>query len=223
MSFKKRLSKSIALSLIGIIISTPIFNSVSAMEIYKESKVVESYFEDIENYPDLELTEEEIKEINNYLNSAKNGEIVENQYRAIPLVLLGWAGGFFIPGVGTAIINAAGHVIVGGITVSAGSYVGKKIKNHIYQSKKKDAEKAAKEISSRLKKKNGYVDLDKFTEKVKGQKSTWKDPKTGWVKQKDTTNHRGYDGTVKEWKIKKNPYDKGRVASVNSKGKVIDK
>lgn len=243
MMFKKRISKSIAIALVGITISTPLFNTVSAMELSENSNKEDSNIEreytenylklvlddtnnidqNIENYPRLILDDDEIKEINNYLEAVKNGEIKVRQKRALPLILAGWAGQFIIPGVGTIVVTAAGHIIAAGVTIAAGSYVGKKIQNHIYNSKKKDAESAAKKIPSRLKKGNGNVDLGKFTEKVKGVSSTWKDPKTGWVKQKDRDNHRGYDGSVKEWKIKRNPHDKGRVASVNSSGKVIDK
>lgn len=225
MGLKKRLSKSIAIALLGIMVSTPVFNSVSAMDVEDEHTSIEQNIEDeeLEIYPDLVLNDEEIKEIRNYLEAVKNGEIKVREKRALPVILLGWAGEFLIPGIGTVIVTEAGKIIVAGVTVVAGSYVGKKVKDHIYNSKKQKSEKAAREIPSRLKKKNGNVDLDRFTEKVKGLKSTWKDPKTGWVKQKDGTGHRGYDTSVKEWKIKRNPYDKDRVASVNSSGKVIDK
>lgn len=225
MGLKKRLSKSIAIALLGIMVSTPVFNSVSAMDLEDEYTSIEQNIEDeeLEIYPDLVLNDEEIKEIRNYLEAVKNEEIKVREKRALPVILLGWAGEFLIPGIGTVIVTEAGKIIVAGVTVVAGSYVGKKVKDHIYNSKKQKAEKAAREIPSRLKKKNGNVDLDRFTEKVKGLKSTWKDPKTGWVKQKDGTGHRGYDTSVKEWKIKRNPYDKDRVASVNSSGKVIDK
>ncbi len=228
MNFKKKVSKSIAIAVVGVMISTPIFNSVSAMSIENMEgnyTNIEENIEDegIEIYPDLVLNDEEIKEVNEYLEAIKNGEIKVRQKRALPLMLIGWAGQFFIPGVGTIVITAAGHIVAAGVTIAAGSYVGNKIKDHIYKSKKKDAEDSAAKIPSRLKKKNGNVDLDAFTEPVKGVSSTWKNPKTGWAKQKDRDRHRGYDGSTKEWKIKKTPHDKGRVASVNSSGKVIDK
>lgn len=62
---------------------------------------------------------------------------------------------------------------------------------------------------------NGNVKLGNFNQKVKG-KNAWKDPKTGYVKEKDTAGHGG-----RKWKIK----DKqgNRKASTDGNGKILSK
>ncbi|MED1786923.1 hypothetical protein P4V47_05270 [Brevibacillus laterosporus] len=69
----------------------------------------------------------------------------------------------------------------------------------VYLSTKKEIEGAADAIPQKLKKKNDdySVDLDKFTDKVKGRKGTYKDQKTGWTIEKtrgtggDKNGHKG--------------------------------
>ncbi|WP_205527784.1 hypothetical protein [Listeria costaricensis] len=71
------------------------------------------------------------------------------------------------------------------------------------------------DIPTSLLDKNGNVQLGKFNQKVKG-KSAWKDPKTGYTKEKDTAGHGG-----KKWKIKDK---KGkRKASTDGNGKILSK
>ncbi|MDJ8951220.1 hypothetical protein PTL64_15650 [Clostridium perfringens] len=204
----KNLFKKIALTLtfaLSIMFTNPII----------EAKAYErTDYNNIE-ISDLILTEEEIQLANDYIQyQLNNGNIA-----IMPRSAAALAGTFFIPGVGQAVITAAGVIIVGGAVVSAGSWLGQKVSDWVYNSKKNDAEKASAKIPNSLKKGNGNVDVNKFTQKVKG-KQEWKDPKTGWSIDKDTAGHRGYDGSIKTWKIKN---QKGtRIGSLNSNGKVID-
>lgn len=72
-------------------------------------------------------------------------------------------------------------------------------------------------IPKRLLDAKGNVRVRDFNQKVTGRnRPTWKEPKTGWIKEKDDTNHAG-----KKWKIK----DKqgNRKASVDGNGKIISK
>ena len=70
-----------------------------------------------------------------------------------------------------------------------------------------------KGIPRKLLKDNNTVDLDKFTQKVRGTRS-YKDPKTGWTIDKDTAGHGG-----RAWKLK----DKqgNRIASLAEDGKIL--
>lgn len=204
----KNLFKKIALTLtfaLSVMFSSPIV----------EAKAYEQTDYNNIEISDLILTEQEIQLANDYIQyQLNNGNIA-----IMPRSAAALAGTFFIPGVGQAVITAAGVIIVGGAVVSAGSWLGKKVSDWVYNSKKNDAEKASAKIPNSLKKGNGDVDVNKFTQKVKG-KQEWKDPKTGWSIDKDTAGHRGYDGSIKTWKIKN---QKGtRIGSLNSNGKVID-
>ncbi len=174
--------------------------------------------------PDLILTEEEIELANQYIQEQRDNMFLISQNinsrSTLAGGLLGWAGTFLIPGVGQVVVTAAGAIIVGGVAVSVGSWLGQKVKNWIYESKKSDAEKASNSIPSSLKKNKDHVDLGKFTEKVRGS-SKKKDPKTGWMIDPDKVGHKGYDGTEKKWKILNKKGN--RVGSLNAKGKIIDK
>ena len=172
--------------------------------------------------PDLILTDAEIKLANEYIQEQIDND---NVIAVTPRIagagaLAGLAGTFFIPGVGQVVITVTGAIFVGGAAVAVGSWLGQTVRDWVYNSKKNDAEKVAAKIPKSLKKSNGNVDTGKFTEKVRGR-SAWKDPKTGWVIEKDATNHYGYDGTQKKWKI----FDKkgNRIGSLNGSGKVVDK
>lgn len=215
MKFKKIKSK-IALALILSLTIVNISPSIKAFAntINNNTKINENELE----IPNLILSEEEIKLANDYIEKQiNNGNIAIIPRSATAAAL---AGTFFIPGVGQAVITAAGVIIIGGAVISAGSWLGRKVTDWVYNSKKNDAEKASSNIPKSLKKKNGNVDTGKFTQKVRG-KQEWKDPKTGWSIEKDNTNHRGYDGSIKVWKI--NNIKGKRVGSLNSSGKVIDK
>ncbi len=214
MKFKKIKSK-IALALILSLTIVNIGPSIKtfANPINNDTKININELE----IPNLNLSEEEINLANNYIEEQINNGEIAIMPRSATAAL---AGTFFIPGVGQAVITTAGVIIVGGAIISAGSWLGRKVTDWVYNSKKNDAEKASSNIPKSLKKKNGNVDTGKFTQKVRG-KQEWKDPKTGWSIEKDNTNHRGYDGSIKVWKIKN---IKGkRVGSLNSSGKVIDK
>ncbi|AYB41613.1 hypothetical protein D5F52_20375 [Brevibacillus laterosporus] len=78
-------------------------------------------------------------------------------------------------------------------------------------------------MPKKLKKKDDdySVDVDKFTEKVRGEKSlTYKDPKTGWTIQKTKGtggNKVGHKGDV--WKLRN--FKGKRIASLTKEGKIV--
>lgn len=122
------------------------------------------------------------------------------------------AGSWYIPGVGPVVVTAVGAVLVAGSAVAVGSWAYNKVVD--YFSTKKEIEDAKDKIPSRLKDKNGEVDLGEFNQKVNG-KTAYKE-KGGWTIEKDTAGHKG-----SKWKLK----DKSgkRVASLDANGKVVGK
>ena len=77
------------------------------------------------------------------------------------------------------------------------------------------SQRGLNEHSNGLLRKDGLPKERDFNQKVTGRnRPTWKEPKTGWIKEKDDTNHAG-----KKWKIK----DKqgNRKVSVDGNGKII--
>ncbi|MCR8980965.1 hypothetical protein [Brevibacillus laterosporus] len=94
----------------------------------------------------------------------------------------------------------------------------------VYLSTKKEIEGAADAIPKKLKKKNDdySVDLDKFTDKVKGERGTYTDQKTGWTieKTRGTGGDKiGHKGDV--WKL--NDRKGERIASLTKEGKIVGK
>lgn len=93
-------------------------------------------------------------------------------------------------------------------------------------SAKKKAEDAAKDVSNTVKEKGSSdtVDLDQFKDK---NGKTPKNKNSGkftsqedrrYTIEKDTSGHRGYDGSTKEWKLFRSGK---RVASLNGNGKIV--
>ncbi|PPA98130.1 hypothetical protein C4A77_14805 [Brevibacillus laterosporus] len=77
-------------------------------------------------------------------------------------------------------------------------------------------------MPKKLKKKNDdySVDLDKFTDKVKGGRGTYKDQKTSWTieKTKGTGGNKvGHKGDV--WKLRN--FKGKRIASLTKEGKIV--
>lgn len=120
------------------------------------------------------------------------------------------AGAYFIPGVGQVLITVTGVVIVGGVVISLGSWLGKKISK--WFSTQKEIENAKKKIPSRLKKSNGNLDLSKFNKNKKNKKYESK----GFSISKDNSEHKGPG-----WKVFNKSGD--RIATVDSNGKVVGK
>ncbi len=123
------------------------------------------------------------------------------------------AGVYFIPGVGQVALMATGAIVLGGVTIGAGHWAYKTIKNWL--NNPQNSVSRAYGIPKSLLDGNGNVKLGNFNQKV-GGRSAWKDPKTGYTKEKDTAGHAG-----KKWKIK----DKkgARKASTDGNGKIISK
>lgn len=112
----KNLFKKIALSL-TFALSIMFINPIVEAKAYENTD-----YNNIE-IANLILTEEEIQLANDYIQSQiNNGNIA-----IMPRSAAALAGTFFIPGVGQAVITAAGVIIVGGAVVSAGSWLGKKV------------------------------------------------------------------------------------------------
>lgn len=122
-------------------------------------------------------------------------------------------GSYFIPGVGQVLVLATGAVVIAGVTIHVGHWAYKKIKSWFSNYRRNIANYYG--IPERLLDNRGNVRLGDFKNKVKG-KQAWKDPKTGYTKEKDTAGHGG-----KKWKIK----DKQgkRKASTDGNGKILSK
>lgn len=123
------------------------------------------------------------------------------------------AAAYFIPGVGKVLVLATGVIIIGGVTIKAGHWAYNKIKSWLSNPRRNTARYY--NIPERLLDSRGNVRLGDFKVKVRG-KNAWKDPKTGYTKEKDTAGHGG-----KKWKIK----DKSgkRKASTDGNGKILSK
>ncbi len=152
-------------------------------------------------------------QLNNYTQFNNQHNLVTTRSAGGAVALI--EGTWYIPGIGEIVI--AGAVIyIGGIAlIKTGSWTYKQIVKFFEKKAQKKIDKIYKSIPSKLKGSDGYVDLDKFTEKVSGKKS-YKDPKTGWVIDKDTSGHGG-----RKWKLKNK---KGkRVGSLSGSGKILGK
>lgn len=123
------------------------------------------------------------------------------------------AGVYLIPGIGEVVLAATGAVILGGVTITAGHWAYETIKDWLNSPKRLISNTYG--IPQRLLDDKGNVKLGDFTEKVSG-KSAWRNPKTGYTKEKDTAGHGG-----RKWKIK----DKNgnRKASTDENGKILSK
>lgn len=122
------------------------------------------------------------------------------------------AGTWYIPGVGEVVVTVVGVVIVAGVTIKAGTWIYNTVKN--WFAERAEIKAVQDKIPSRLKNKNGNVDLGKFKQKVTGKTSYKEDG--GWTIDKDTSGH-GWS----TWKLK----DKAgnRVGSLDANGKVLRK
>ena len=134
-----------------------------------------------------------------------NGNLPSNNSRAAVAV-------YFVPGIGQVLLLATGVILLGGVTIKAGSVLGKKISAYINQQKEIKAVK--NKIPNRVKKKNGEVDLGKFKNRVKG-KNAYKE-NGGWQIEKDTAGHGG-----RKWKLKNKSGN--RIGSLDGNGKVLGK
>ncbi|MGF7431352.1 hypothetical protein PQ689_05480 [Thermoanaerobacterium thermosaccharolyticum] len=86
------------------------------------------------------------------------------------------AGTWWIPGVGEVVITTAGVVIISGTVIAAGTWLYNKVVD--WFETRTEIKEAKSKIPSRLKDRNGEVDLGKFNEKVKGR--TAYREKGGW-------------------------------------------
>lgn len=143
-------------------------------------------------------------------------------------VIAGVAAVFLIPGIGEVALLVSGAVLVGVTIYHVNNPTYHTAVDWIYNSKSKSrtekAKDAADSLPNKLKLDDKHVDLDDFVDKngntPRDQNSgTFRSRKDGrYTIDKDTSNHTGYDGTIKKWKIKKNGK---KVGSLNGEGKVI--
>lgn len=213
----KTLYKRIAFTLIFVLGAINISPTIQAYANTTSDNSSEIFIFDEQNnisIPNLNLSEQEIRLANEYIqNQLDNGAIIMMPRSAAVL-----AGSFFIPGVGQAVITAAGVIIVGGAVVSAGSWLGKKVLNWVQTNTANQINAVKNSIPSNLKKKNGNVDLGKFKDKngrtpLNKNSGTFRNGR--WSVEKDTAGHGG-----RKWKLKK---DGTRVGSLDGNGKVISK
>lgn len=90
---------------------------------------------------------------------------------------------------------------------------------HIYKVSKgtaKEIDDAWAKIPKKIKDPDGSVGIKKFTKRLRN--GMRQDPKTGYVLDPDKGGHKG-----SKWKLKKNPEQKGREASLDSEGRVVGK
>lgn len=148
------------------------------------------------------------------LNKAYSSYTTEDNIATLSSVAI--VSAYFIPGIGEVAITVTGAVILAGVTIKAGTWIYKKIKKWVKQKKieKQEINNAKSKIPSRLKDKNGNVNLGLFNQNVRGGKS--KKEKGGWSIDKDTAGHKG-----SKWKLKDKKNN--RVASLDGKGRVVGK
>lgn len=158
---------------------------------------------------------------------------VQSSAFAIPMTY--WATSYLyaVPGVGQAALMVTGGIIFAGAIVYGGHWTYGRIRTHINSRPKPKSTTSVKYtkqvtvtktkyisytygIPERLLDSAGNVKLNGFTQKVPGKTVKYRNPKTGWVIEKDTAGHAG-----KKWKVK----DKGnnRKASTDGNGKIISK
>lgn len=161
------------------------------------------------------LSEEEIKEANSYLEQEREKGNIQNKPRRSkrnPLL----AGVFFIPGVGQAVITAAGVIVVGGVIVSGTSLLGQRITDWI-----KFKKNTQPNIPKEMKNGENSIDLSKFSKDGKtakgknGQGGPYKYNKDGkWILEKDTARHGG-----RVWKLK---FNNNRIKSIGKDGEILN-
>lgn len=123
---------------------------------------------------------------------------------------------YFVPGVGQVALLATGAIVVGGVTISAGSWLYKTISNFFNDPRSVIASNYG--IPKSLLDSDGKVKLGSFKDKhgntpLNKQSGTFKNGK--WSVEKDTAGHGG-----RAWKLKK---DGKRIASLDKNGKVLSK
>lgn len=128
------------------------------------------------------------------------------------------AGVFVIPGVGEVVIVAGGITLAGYGAIKVGGWlydtISSYLSNHstphqsieVYLSNKYG-------IPEKLINKDGKIKMGSFGQKMKG-KTAYKDPKTGYYIDKDTSNHGG-----RKWKLKDKSGE--RKASLSDDGKIL--
>lgn len=139
------------------------------------------------------------------------GDNTDKQLAFVPAVA---AGTYFVPGVGEVAIAASGAIVVGGITIKAGSALYDKIKDFFSDSQKVVSSKY--NIPKSLLDSDGKVKLGGFKDKngrTPLNKSGGSFKKGNWSVDKDKSNHGG-----RKWKLKNNGK---RKASLDENGKVL--
>lgn len=123
---------------------------------------------------------------------------------------------YFVPGVGQVTLLATGAIVVGGVTIKAGSWLYKTVSNYFNDPKRVISSNYG--IPKSLLDSKGKVKLGSFKDKhgntpLNKKSGTFKNGK--WSVEKDTAGHGG-----RAWKLKKSGE---RIASLDKNGKVLSK
>lgn len=219
MKFKKALLVILSFSLIFSVVGPSISSAEVSTDIKEYGQTNQTdgitLFEDGIIINDKFYT---LEEFDHYLDNVQIVDLSEGEENntGISLAFAPAAGIYFIPGIGQVTLAATGAIIVGGITIKAGSALYKTIKNFFNNPKRVVASKYG--IPKSLLNSNGNVKLGSFKDKhgntpLKKSSGTFKNGK--WSVQKDTAGHGG-----RKWKLKK---DGKRKASLDKNGKVLSK
>lgn len=159
--------------------------------------------EDFEDY----LKSAEIVLLDDDYNS--NGSSVQPFFALAPAI-------YFVPGIGQVALVATGAIVVGGVTIKAGSWLHKTISNFFNDPKRVISSNYG--IPKSLLDSKGKVKLGSFKDKhgktpLNKKSGTFKNGK--WSVEKDTAGHGG-----RAWKLKKSGK---RKASLDKNGKVLSK
>ena len=154
----------------------------------------------------ISLLEEQGIDLNEMQNSVKEETIDGGQTKSATLAVTSTVAVAGIGTVGLCVVGGVlGAIVIFGIYYYAGDSIFETVYPYFI----------ALSIPSRLKKDGKTVDLGEFDIPVPG-KTAWKNKKTGWVIEKDTTGHGG-----RKWKLKNKKGD--RKASLDGDGKILSK
>lgn len=183
------------------------FNQVdSDFVILEDGILIEGEFYSPEEFEEYLKSSEVIVLNDGYID---DGSLVQPFFALAPAIYL-------VPGVGQVALLATGGIVIGGVTIAAGSWLYKTISKFFNNPKNVIASNYG--IPKSLLNSNGDVKLGSFKDKhgntpLNKSSGTFKNGK--WSVDKDTAGHGG-----RAWKLKK---DNKRKASLDKNGKVLSK
>lgn len=217
MKFRFKIGVSSLITILCIGFATPIV-TVLETESYDNQQSMGEINDNTEELATIQLTDDDLiingetytpEKLLNLLDTAQeispqNKSKRKKRFVAAP-------GIYFIPGIGQIALAATGAIILGGVAIGTGHWAYNTIKNWL-----NDPQNSASRtygIPKRLLDSNGNVKVKDFNQRIRGSKA-WREPKTGYIKEKDEIGHGG-----KKWKIKDK---KGKQkASTDENGKIL--